>query len=282
MKASPFEYVRPASLADACRDLAALNAAGRSVQLMAGGQSIVAMMNLRVSSPDTVIDVGRLDELRGVEDCGEGTRFRACVTHAAIEDGRVADPSLGLMPHVAAGIAYRAVRNRGTIGGSLALSDPAGDWVTVLPALDAEVRLVGPAGPRTVAAVDFTTGVYETARAPDEILESMMIPRLSSAGRWGFSRFARKTGDFAVSIAVAVRDPGRGYARIVLGGLDGAPAVLARASAALQRRERREEIAAAADADLAAAGWSFDHSSGSWRRSVHGAMIARAVAQVLS
>ena len=278
MKARAFDYLRPSSLADACRKLAALNAGGNSVQLMAGGQSIVAMMNLRMASPDTVIDVGCLDELRGVEDGRGATRLGACVTHAAIEDGRVPDPSQGLMRRVAAGIAYRAVRNRGTIGGSLALSDPAGDWVTVLPALDAEVRLAGPTGMRTVAAQDFTTGIYETARDPDEILESIAVPRLSPRGRWGFSRFARKAGDFAVSIAAAVHDPGRGYARIVLGGLDGAPAVLAQASEALKRGAAVEEVAAAARADLADAGFAFD----AWRNGVHGAMISRAAAQVCS
>lgn len=278
MKAPPFDYVRPSSLEDAIHQLATLNAAGKSVQLMAGGQSMLAMMNLRMSVPDTVIDIGGLDELRGAETCGRGTRFRACVTHAAIEDGRVADPSAGLMPRVAATIAYRAVRNRGTIGGSLALSDPAGDWVTVLPALDAEVRLVGPAGPRTVAATAFTTGIYETARDPGEILESITVPRLSRDGRWGFSKFSRKTGDFAVSIAAAVRDPERDYARIVLGGLDGPPAVLARASDALNRQAGPDDIQTAATADLAEAGFDFDP----YQRSVHAAMISRAAAQVLS
>jgi carbon-monoxide dehydrogenase medium subunit len=277
MKSPPFEYVRPSSLEDAVRQLTTLNAAGKSVQVMAGGQSMLAMMNLRVSSPDMIIDIGGLGELRGAEPCEEGIRFRACVTHAAIEDGRVTDPSSGLMPHVAATIAYRAVRNRGTIGGSLALSDPAGDWVTVMPTLDAQVRVVGPAGPRTVAAKDFTTGIYETARGPDEILESIVVPRLSRSARWGFSKFSRKTGDFAVSIAAVVLDPERDYARIVLGGLDGPPAVLAHASDALKRRAEQDEIGAAASADLAEGGHSFDPYQGS----VHAAMISRAVSQVL-
>jgi aerobic carbon-monoxide dehydrogenase medium subunit len=278
MKAPPFDYVRPSSLEDAVDRLAALNNAGKTVQLMAGGQSILAMMNLRVSSPDTIIDIAGLDALRGAEITEVGTRFGACVTHAAIEDGRVADPSAGLMPRVAATIAYRAVRNKGTVGGSLALSDPAGDWVTVLPALDGQVRLVGPAGPRTVAARDFTTGVFATARDPDEILESIEVPRLSRGGRWGFSRFARKAGDFAISIAAAVIDPERDYGRIVLGGLDGPPAILAQASQALKRQAEQDEIQAAAAADLAQARYSFDR----YQSSLHAAMIARAVSQALA
>jgi aerobic carbon-monoxide dehydrogenase medium subunit len=278
MKAPPFDYVRPSSLEDAVRQLAAFNSAGKSAQLMAGGQSMLAMMNLRLSSPDTVIDIAGLEALRGAEISEAGTRFGACVTHAAIEDGRFADPSAGLMTRVAAMIAYRAVRNKGTIGGSLALSDPAGDWVTVMPALDGQIHLVGPAGPRTVAAADFTTGVYETARDPDEILESIEVPRLSRSGRWGFSRFARKAGDFAISIAAAVIDPERDYGRIVLGGLDGPPAVLAQASEALKQRAEHEEIRTAAAADLAEAGYAFDR----YRSSVHAAMIGRAVSQVLA
>lgn len=276
MKAPPFEYLRPSSLADAIGQLTALNGAGKAVQLLAGGQSMLAMMNLRLSSPDVVIDIAGLDALRDAEASDAGTRFGACVTHAAIEDGRIADPSAGLMPRVAAAIAYRAVRNRGTIGGSLALSDPAGDWVTVLPALDGQVRLVGPAGSRTVAAKDFTTGIYETARGPDEILESIEVPRLTPSGRWGFSRFARKAGDFAISIAAAVIDPERGYGRIVLGGLQGPPAVLAQASEVLKQRAKPDEIHAAAVADLA--GFSLDR----YQSGVHAAMIAQAVSQVLS
>ena len=149
MKPAAFDYVRPASLADA---IALLAQGDRDAQLMAGGQSLVAMMNLRVAAPDLVIDIGRLDELKAVSDAPDHVSFGACITHAAIEDGRVPDPSRGLMPRVAASLAYRAVRTRGTLGGSLALADPAADWPTVMAALDAELILRGPRGERTVAA----------------------------------------------------------------------------------------------------------------------------------
>src|SRR5262245_31218836 len=107
MKPAAFEYVRPASVADA---IALLARADGDAQLMAGGQSLVAMMNLRVASPDLVVDIGRLDELKAVVETAEHVTLGACTTHAAIEDGRVPDPSAGLMPRVAASIAYRAVR----------------------------------------------------------------------------------------------------------------------------------------------------------------------------
>jgi len=125
MKAPPVDYIRPRSLTEALDLLANAGAEGR---VIAGGQSLVAMMNLRLASPGLLIDIARLPELLTVVDHADAVTLGACVTHAAIEDGRVADPSHGLMPRVAATLAYRAIRTRGTIGGSLALSDPAAEW----------------------------------------------------------------------------------------------------------------------------------------------------------
>ena len=161
MKPAAFEYVRPKSLAEA---IAILSAAAGDAQILAGGQSLVAMMNLRVAAPDLLVDIARLDELRTVSETSDHVVLGACVTHAAIEDCLVPDPSRGFMPDVASNLAYRAVRTRGTLGGSLALSDPAADWPTVMSALAAQVLLRGPAGGRSVDAVDFATGVYETVR----------------------------------------------------------------------------------------------------------------------
>jgi carbon-monoxide dehydrogenase medium subunit len=275
VKPGPLGYHRATSVPHAVQLLSAYEGTAR---VIAGGQSLVPMLNMRLIQPDALIDVNGVAELAGIRTAGDATVLGALVRYTAIEESPLIAERLGLLARMVRHVGDRQVRNRGTIGGSLALSDPAGDWVTVLPALDAEVRLVGPAGMRTVAAADFTTGIYETARGPDEILESVAVPRLSLRGRWGFSRFARKTGDFAVSLAAAVHDPGRGYARIVLGGLDGAPVVLAQASAALKRGAAAAAVAAAARADLADAGLAFD----AWHSSVHGAMIARAVAQVVS
>src|SRR5437588_84101 len=129
MKAPAVDYVRPRSLAEAVDVLAG---SGGEARVIAGGQSLVAMMNLRVASPGLLIDISRLPELSSASDDAEAVALGSCVTHAAIEDGRVADPSRGLMPQAAAGLAYRAIRTRGTIGGSLALSDPAAEWPTVL------------------------------------------------------------------------------------------------------------------------------------------------------
>src|SRR3954452_15965263 len=171
MKAAAFEYARADSLAEAIKVLCSATEAGQDAQVVAGGQSLLAMMNLRVSSPDLLVDISRIEQLRVVLDESDAIRIGACVTHAAIEDRAMADPSRGLMPMVAGNLAYRAVRTRGTLGGSLALSDPAGDWVTVMQAIGARVGLVGDKGRREVEALGFTTGLYETARAPNEIMK---------------------------------------------------------------------------------------------------------------
>ena len=138
MKAAAVDYVRPRTLAEAVDLLAH---ASVEAQVIAGGQSLLALMNLRVASPRLLIDIARLPELLEIVDHADAVVLGACVTHAAIEDGRVPDPSLGLMPRAAATLAYRAIRTRGTIGGSLALADPAAEWPAVLAALDAEVVL---------------------------------------------------------------------------------------------------------------------------------------------
>ena len=208
MKAPAVDYVRPRSLAEAVDLLAKHRGEAR---VIAGGQSLLAMMNLRVASPGLLIDISRLAELSAVSDDADAVTFGACVTHAEIEDGRVADPSGGLMPRVAASLGYRAIRNRGTIGGSLALSDPAAEWPAVLTALDAEIMICGPSGRRSVKSAEFTTGIFETVLAADEIIESVRIPRLSADARWGYLKLCRKSGEFASALAVAIADHTRGH-----------------------------------------------------------------------
>lgn len=275
MKSAAFDYVRPTSLAEAIGILAGTD---RDAQVMAGGQSLVAMMNLRVASPELIVDIERLDELRAVSDDGGTIWLGACVTHAAIEDALVPDPSRGLMPSVAANLAYRAVRTRGTIGGSLALSDPAADWLTVMAALDAQVLLRGPPGPRSVRATDFTTGIYETVRGRDEIIEGVRIRKLAAGASWGFAKFCRKSGEFANSIAAVVRDPARDYARVVLGAVDGAPIVLEQTSKlALGGESSASARQRAVADDLAAQEQAFDD----FKSSLHTAMTMRALSQAL-
>src|SRR5205823_3721639 len=165
------------------------------------------------------------------------------------------DPSRGLMPRVAASLAYRAIRTRGTIGGSLALADPAAEWPAVLAALDAELTLLGPSGRRSLKCAEFATGIFETRLSPDEIIESVRIPRLSDGARWGYLKLSRKSGEFASALAVVVSDPARGYTRVVSGAANGAPLAL-EGTAELVAAGRRdpEALRSAVTADLERAG----------------------------
>ena len=183
------------------------------------------------------------------------------------------------MAKVAETLAYRAVRNRGTIGGSLALADPAAEWPAVLAALDATAIVEGWKGKKAVACREFATGIYETRLGGGDILTAIWVPKLSPAARWGYVKLARKSGEFALSLAVAVRDPARGYARVVLGAADGPPLVLDTASRFCSRgRGDAEAAREAIAADLARAG---DRQFDNFRRTLHATAALRALTQAL-
>ena len=277
MKAPAVDYVRPRSLTQAVGLLAHASVEAR---VIAGGQSLMAMMNLRVASPGLLIDIARLPELMSATDDADAVTFGACVTHAAIEDDRLPDPSRGLMPRVAASLAYRAIRTRGTIGGSLALADPAAEWPAVLAALDAEVALLGPSGRRSLKCFGFATGIFETGLADDEIIESVRIPKLSDGAQWGYLKLSRKSGEFAAALAVVVADPGRGFSRVVIGSANGAPLALENtAELVAAGRRNGETLRRAVTADLdRAADRHFDH----FQRNLHAVAAMRAVQQVLA
>jgi carbon-monoxide dehydrogenase medium subunit len=228
VKPAAFEYFRPGSLEEAARLLGGERGVAK---LLAGGQSLGPMLNLRLAQPDALIDVTGIGELKRVAEEDGALSIGACVTHADIEDGRVPDVTLGLMPRVARGIAYRAVRNRGTIGGSLVHADPAADWLSALPLLGAQVLIWSPGGQRGLAVADLMTSSFTTVLAPDEIVVSIDVPRLSPRARWGFHKFSRKTGEFAHAMAGVLHDPQRDVFRAVIGAIDAVPIVLADATA---------------------------------------------------
>lgn len=230
MKPAPFTYQRAATLADA---IAGLRAFGDRGRLIAGGQSLGPMLNLRLAQPTQILDISRLDDLRRAEIEGDVLAIGACVTHAQIEDGKISDVTLGLMPHIARGIAYRAVRNRGTIGGSMAHADPAADWLTTMIALDASLRLSSSEGQRETKVADFVKGAMDTAIREGELITHVLVPRLSPAAHWGHAKYAKKLGDFAESMAVAVVDPTRQLARVVLGRRAEPPTLMRAVSALL-------------------------------------------------
>jgi len=221
MKPVAFDYARPTTVNEAV----ALLAANPDAKLLAGGQTLGPMLNLRLAQPALLVDITRIAELAAVREDAEAITIGATVTHATIEDGRIADPTGGFLARVAGGIAYRAVRSRGTIGGSLAHADPAADWLSCLTALGAEVLVRGAQGARSVAIAGFMRGAMETELAHDELVVGIRVPKFSSRARFGYHKICRKTGEFAEAIGVTVHDPNRDVFRLVASTTAGAPIV---------------------------------------------------------
>ncbi len=223
MKSAPFDYVRPKTVAEASASLAQ---DGATTAAIAGGQSLIPMLSLRAAQVDLLVDLSRLEELKAIDETSTHVRIGALTTHATIEDGKSPDPFGGLMRRVAGTISYRAVRNHGTIGGSLALADPAADWPGCLIALGASVRIVGKGGTRQEPVADFVQGLYTTSLAAGEIVLGFDVPRPDAPLRWGFAKVARKSGAFANSIAFAVERGKGGPVTVVLAAAAERPIVL--------------------------------------------------------
>jgi carbon-monoxide dehydrogenase medium subunit len=200
------------------------------------------MLNLRVALPDLLVDIGRLQELKEVTATSTNIRIGALTTHAAIEDGKLPEAFGGLIQKVAAKISYRAVRNYGTIGGSVALADPASDWPGCLMALGAHVRISGLKGTRSQPISEFVLGQYSTSLASDEIILGFDVPRPDAAAlRWGFFKVVRKSGAFADSIAFAVANGRGGRASVVLAAAADRPCLLSRVAERIQVGDRSED-----------------------------------------
>jgi carbon-monoxide dehydrogenase medium subunit len=275
MKAAPFAYERPSDL----NAVFALMAKPSGViKIMAGGQSLGPMLNLRLVQPDLVIDIAGLPELKQAERNGDELLIGACITHADIEDGRIPDVTRGAMQRVASMIAYRAVRNRGTIGGSLSHADPSADWLSVLAALGASLRLRSLAGVRDLAISEFVIGALESAMRPGEIVEAVRVPAMASSARFGYVKSCRKTGEFAHAMSAVVIDPDAGTARLVIGALETAPMILEQPTelfgGSLKGEFGRKFDARVADALLAKAG-----ISNAVDRHIHVSVLRRAIAE---
>jgi aerobic carbon-monoxide dehydrogenase medium subunit len=223
MKPVAFDYRRPTTVGEAA---AALRDSDGAARIVAGGQSIGPMLNLRLVQPRLLVDIGSVAELHEVVESKTALVLGACVTAADIEDGRATASGLTMLRAVAGGIAYRAVRNRGTIGGSLCHADPAADWVNVLPALGAQCTIKGPTGSRVVPVAGFMTAAFENALEEGEVLTAVTIPKPSAGARWGFHKIARKTGKFAMALGAVLHDPACGVFRAVIGATQGRPIVV--------------------------------------------------------
>lgn len=280
MKPAPLVYRRAGTVDQA---IALVAAHDGYAKFLAGGQTLGPMINLRLAQPDLVVDISRIDELAGISETDGALLVGAGTPHAKFEDGIVPDATNGLLRRVGAGIAYRAVRNRGTLGGSLAHADPSAEWLTVMIALGATIRTKGAQGGREIAAEQFVRGAMTTALADDELIVAVEIPRLSRTARWGFCKHCRKVGEFAQSLSTVLLDGERGIHRAVIGALGAAPRRLERTSRLLTGIRAwtdgcEREIRAAYETDIEAAGLSFDE----YDRHVHGLAVIRAAKEALS
>jgi carbon-monoxide dehydrogenase medium subunit len=223
MKAAGFSWENADAVAPAGE------AAARGAKIIAGGQSLGPMLNLRIAQPDALVSIAHLPALKSVSETEAFVTIGACVTHAQIADGLTPDIGHGVLPRIAEHIAYRAVRNRGTIGGSLCHADPAADWVTTLLALDAVALISNGKSNRAVPMAAFFTGAFRNCLAPDEILTGVQIPKLGRDARFGYYKACRKPGEFAHAMAAVFTAPARH--RIVIGAMGGIPLVFENAEA---------------------------------------------------
>ena len=274
MKPANFEYLRPRSLEQA---LDALADSLLMAKPLSGGQSLGPMMNMRLAQPDLLIDLSGLTELSTHTSSESAVTLGANITHAAIEDGLVADPAGGLMREVASAIAYRAIRNRGTLGGSLTHADPAADWVNALPLLQATLLVASKAGMRTISSQDWMLGAFTPALNEGEILVSVTIPTLSPKARRSYYKINRKPGEFSEATAGFVHDPERQQCRAVIGALDGAPYCLNDAQPLLSELNRGALGPLAREALMQAGLTAGEHSF-----ALHGTALLRAASLLAS
>ncbi|MGW7402698.1 FAD binding domain-containing protein [Streptomyces sp. NPDC054833] len=242
-----FDYARPSSVDEAVRTLAD---AGEDAKVLAGGQSLLPLLRLRLAFPELVVDVGRIPELRGVREDGDTLVIGAMTTHHDVIRDPLVRRHAGLLAAATATVADPAVRHRGTLGGSLAHADPAGDLPAVVLALDAELVAVGPGGRRTIPASEFFLDYLQSALAPDELLVEVRVPKKDG---WSFhyEKFHRVAQAWAiVGVAALVRrDDGHiAEARIGLTNMGATPLRAAAAERALTGAGDPQAVARAAEA----------------------------------
>lgn len=277
MKPPPVEYVRPADLTEA---LDALAQHGDEAKVLAGGQSLVPMLNLRLARPEVLVDVGRLP-LRQVGTDNGHLVLGALVSHRQVEVDPLVAAEAPMLARAAAHIGHLAIRHRGTLGGSIAHADPVAEMVLTAVALHATFVATGPRGDRTLEASGFFRGAFTTRLEPDELLVEVRFPRRSRRERHGFAELSRRTGDFAVAAAACVLpEPGATTpGRVAVAGMAPAPQLLPIPPESMPTRHGD-----CGDAAIAlVSGLSLDDDSGSagFRRQITRAVVADALAEAL-
>jgi CO/xanthine dehydrogenase FAD-binding subunit len=276
MKPAPFEYFRPDTVDEA---LSLLGEHGWEAKLLAGGQSLVPAMNFRLAAPGVLIDLNRIPGLDAIREDGGGTMVRQHAAERSADVRRLAPLLAEALPFVA----HPQIRNRGTVGGSVAHADPAAELPAVMLALAARMHLVGPNGPRSLAADEFFTGLFATALEHDEMLAEIEIPALAPRTGSAFLEVSRRHGDFGLAglaVSVTLDDAGCcADARIALLGVGEGP-VLAHAAADALRGQSpsADAFAAAVDAARAEVDPPMDiHASSDYRRHLVGVLVGRAL-----
>ncbi len=212
MKPAPFAYKKARSLDEAVSLLVEKDA-----RLLAGGQSLIATLNMRLSAPSLLIDINGLGGLDGITVKGGAVEIGALTRHAQAERSDVIAKQAPLIARAIPHIGHPAIRNRGTLGGSIAFADPAAELPACLLALDGEIDATGPKGKRTIKAQDFFKGLFETALGPQEVLTAIRVPAADNAARVGFAELARRHGDYAiVGLAACARANGKGLSDVRL------------------------------------------------------------------
>ncbi len=282
MKAPDFRYLKPQTL-DACVSLLAEH--GDTAQVLAGGQSLMPMMNLRLAAPEQLIDIQALDDLRGIREQQDRITIGALETHEQIARSPIIRQHLPLMAEAAPHIAHVAIRARGTIGGSLALADPAAEWPACCLALGADIELVSTRGRRRVAASDYFLGLYTTARQPDELVVAIHIPSANADSVHIFREVSRRRGDFAIA-GLAVVAQRRGDAlhnvNLALFGVADRPVLATNAMAAIEGQPLAAASIEAARAALTTELSPPDDPAypAAYKRSVAGTLLKRALSDL--
>ncbi len=284
MKLPPFEYACPTSIAEA---VALLAAHGGEAKALAGGQSLVPMLAFRVAAPSLLVDLRKLTELRQIKIADDGVTLGAMVRFSDIlKDARLqqAHPLLvAAVEHVA----HYQIRNRGTVGGSLAHADPAAELPGIVITCEAQIAVTGKSGARVIAAKDFFRGPLMTALGADEIITEIRFPAWPSGRRFGFCEFARRRGDFALAAAALFYDEdGEGRARDAHAGAIGVgdvPLRLTAVEAVLNGKKIDDAVVADAEAAASAAVDPADdiHATGVYRKHLIGVMVERALRRAM-
>jgi carbon-monoxide dehydrogenase medium subunit len=279
MKLPPFDYACPTTLPEAI----ALLASHDDAKPIAGGQSLVPMLAFRLAQPTLLVDLRKLADLRGIRVSDAGVTLGAMVRWRDIEDDERLATAHPLLKAAIAHVAHYQIRNRGTVGGSIAHADPAAEMPGIAITCDAEIAVVGKSGAHVIQAADFFQGALTTALTPDEIIVEIRLPAWPPGRRWGFQEFARRRGDFAMAAAAVFYDQdARGKARNAHVGVIGVgdrPLRLTAVEDVLNGQSIDGATIAKADAATSAAVDPQDdiHASAAYRRSLVGTMVERAL-----